>query len=65
MATVKITSDEYYPFYFTGGPSYAPEIEVPDEVLRRWKRVETEFSKMQDEMHEYTQAYYAKEKESD
>lgn len=58
MAKVRIYSDE---FYFVGGPSYAPEVEVPDKVATRWKRVATEFAKMQEEMEAYSKAHYEKE----
>jgi len=55
---VFIDWDEMYPVYFivsksgmSGYPLPLPELDLPEETLNRWKRVLSEFSQVQEEMH--------------
>jgi hypothetical protein len=48
---VKIDKDEWYPVYSIG--SYGFSIEVPEETVKRWKKIEEAFLKMQKEMKKY------------
>ena len=47
---VFIDADEWYPVYFLEDSGVA--CDVPEETVARWKRIETEFHKMQVEMRE-------------
>lgn len=54
---MKITIDreEWYPVYtIDREPSKREKpIEVPDEIVERWERIEVEFHKVQDEIVDY------------
>lgn len=49
---VTIIKDEWYPVYsvLTEGSTWEPVRDVPEETVARWKRVDAEFSQVQEEM---------------
>lgn len=53
MATIKFWRDEVYPAYGLSSPTeYGHTIEVDEETLARWQRIEQEHDQMQTEIHE-------------
>ena len=51
---IELNHDELWPWFRVGGGNTYSlrEVEVPEEVVRRWDRVTLEFFKMQREMQE-------------
>jgi hypothetical protein len=51
MVKVRISCDEYYPFYAPDGLGYS-EVSISEEILERWNRVMQEFEAVQKEMEQ-------------
>lgn len=47
---MKIERDELWPYYFVTEGTYGRPVNVTDEVVERWDRVQREFEQMQNEM---------------
>jgi hypothetical protein len=47
---VRIGVSEWYPVFRLSDDSYDVEVEVPEDTVKRWKRIDEEFDVMQKEM---------------
>ena len=47
---VKIKCDEWYPVLCFDDEGFGDDVDVPEEMVKRWKRILADFDTMQDEM---------------
>jgi hypothetical protein len=53
MIKVKIEHGEWYPVFYLHEID-GDEVNVPEETVQKWRRIEAEFDAMQDEMRKIT-----------
>jgi phosphoenolpyruvate-protein kinase (PTS system EI component) len=52
MPEVRINRDEQYPVYELDSQNGRAVLDVDEETLRRWRRIQAEYNAFQNEVHE-------------